>query len=86
MFDATVSAVLNALVGAFGGALLSRIAAPILDIMRASRFADPDKYQSAATIIGYLDVAVGNFVRAALLGALMGLLAYAVVESEVIGA
>jgi hypothetical protein len=86
MFDATVSAVLNALVGAFAGALLSRIAQPILDIMRASRFADPDsQFQSAATIIGYLDVAVGNYLRAALLGALMMLLARAVVESEVIG-
>jgi len=83
MFDATVSAVLNALVGAFAGALLSRIAQPILDIMRAGEFSDAE---SAATIIGYLDVAVGNYLRAALLGALMVLLARAVVESEVIGA
>jgi len=87
MFDGVVSAVLSALVGAFGGALVSRIAQPILDIMKASPFADPDsQYQSAVTIIGYLEVAVGNSVRAALLGALMVLLARAVVESEVVGA
>jgi hypothetical protein len=87
VFDATVSAVLSALVGAFGGALVSRIAQPILDIMQASPFADPDAgHQSAITIINYLEVAVGNSVRAALLGALMVLLARAVVESEVVGA
>lgn len=83
MFDATVSAVANALVGAFAGALLSRIGQPILDIMRASPYAD---MESAATIIAYLEVAVGNFLRAALLGALMVLLARAIIESEVLSA
>jgi len=80
MFDSVISATLTALLGAFVGAVLSKIATPILDLMKAGQFANAS---SAQDIIGYLTVATDNWVRAALLSALMVLFASAIVESQV---
>jgi hypothetical protein len=81
MFDASVSAVLTALVGAFVGAtVVSPIVSELVSIMQAGQFSSA---QSAQSIISYLQIVGGNWVRAALVSALMTLLARAVVESRV---
>lgn len=80
MFDSVISATLTALLGAFTGALLSKIATPLLDLMKAGQFSSAE---SAQSIIGYLTVATDNWLRAALLSALMVLFARAVIESQV---
>jgi|APHM01.1.fsa_nt_gi hypothetical protein len=81
MFDRVVGSVINALVGAFLGAVMNAISGPVISIMRAGQFASEP---SAQRIITFLDAAFGNFLRAVLLGALVILLAGAVVESQVI--
>jgi len=80
MFDSVVSAVFTALLGALLGALLSKIATPFLDLMRAGQFSSAE---SAQSVITYLSVATDNWLRAALLSAVMVLFVRAVVESQV---
>lgn len=80
MFDSVISATLTALLAAFIGAVLSKIATPILDLMKAGDYASAS---SAQDIIGFLTVATDNWLRAALLSALMVLVARAVIESQV---
>lgn len=83
MFDASISAVLTALLGAFAGAVLSRILSEFVDLMQAGGFSSAE---SAQAIISYVQIISANWVRAALLSALMALLARAIVESRVSGA
>lgn len=80
MFDASISAVLTALVGAFVGAVLSRILSEFVDLMQAGQFSSAE---SAQAIITYTQLISSNWLRAALLSALMALLAHAIVESRV---
>jgi len=78
-FDAVLSATLTALVGAFVGAILSRLFAGVLPIIKAGEFSDAE---SAQQIIGYLSAIESNFVLIALLSAVITLLARAVVRGR----
>jgi hypothetical protein len=80
VFDASVSAVLTALLGAFAGALLSRILDEFVGLMQAGQFSSAS---SAQSMIEFVQVISQNWIRAALLSALMALVARAIVESKV---
>jgi len=87
MFDAYLSAVINALVGGFLAALLSRLLGALVTVMEAAQFgSESASGATQTTLVNALTVVSENWIRVALVAALMVPLARAVVESQVQGA
>jgi len=83
VFDTYIGAVFQLLGAAFLGALLNRI----WDLMRPiAAGGDFSNAESAQRILGMVDFAVGNWLRAMVVAALVFVVVRAVIEAEVTNA